>query len=68
MTASEVTMEGVVSNSSFLNLVWFQEALSQWNTIEDSGSIALSEESKVLLVTLYIQSQLHTNYDCFESM
>ena len=61
-------MEGDGSNSSFMNLVWFQEELCQWNTIVNSNSIAQSKESKVLPVIQFIQSQFHTNYEFCESM
>ena len=61
-------MEDDGSNSSFMNLVWFQEELCQWNTIVNSNSIAQYKESKVLPVIQFIQNQFHTNYEFCESM
>ena len=60
--------KGVESYSSFMNLVWFQEGFSKWDTIADSYSITQSEESGFNQWFTYIQSQVHTKYEFCESM
>ena len=44
--ALEVTKKMLISYSSFMNLVWFQDGFCQWDTTAGSLSLTQSEESR----------------------